>query len=200
VLPVVIQGDRHVVVGHVEQLREFLGMPPGIHAEWSVLVAATNKVLKAFEALLTKLPDERITDPTPNRGRDMRDMTVNVFSLMECLIDAMNNNHFSYMKHKEMDATSPRFKKTSELIEYAGEIRERWLARAMKVSREEVDRLVTTDRKGDQTQYLALDSGGRHAAGHLRQAYQFMRQIGIDPGPDLTAEDIAPIQVQTSLY
>lgn len=102
--------------------------------------------------------------------------------------------------HKEADAQSPRFRISSELIAYAREIRERWLARALRVSRAEVDGLVTTDRKGDVTQYMALDSGARHAAGHLRQAYQFMRQIGIDPGEDLTAEAIAPIQVQISLY
>lgn len=200
VLPVVVQGDRHLVVGHVEQLRAWLGLPPETHAEYADLVAASEKVLTAFERLLAQLPDERITDPTPNRGRDMRDMTVNVFSLMDGLITAMDTGHFSYRAHKEADAQSGRFRSAGELIAYAREIRERWFARALRLSSEDAERLVTTDRKGDLTQYLILDAGARHAAGHLRQAYEFLRQIGIEPANELTAEAITPIEIQTSLY
>lgn len=65
---------------------------------------------------------------------------------------------------------------------------------------EEGEGFVSTDRKGDQTQYLVLDSGARHAAGHLRQAYQFLRDIGIEPIDELTPDHMGPIQVQASLY
>lgn len=200
VLPLVVQGDRHLVVGHVEQLREWLGLPPDAHADYGELVAASERVLVAFERLLAQLPDERITDPTPNRDRDMRDMTVNVFSLMDVLVTAMDTGHFSYQAHKEADALSGRFRTAAELIAYARGTRERWAARARQVRREDAEGLVTTDRKGDLTQYLVLDAGARHAAGHLRQAYQFLRQLGIEPVDELTAEAMAPIEIQTSLY
>jgi uncharacterized damage-inducible protein DinB len=200
VLPLVVQGDRHLVVGHVDQLREWLGLPEDAHAEYADLVAACERVLRAFEGLVAQIPDERLTDPTPNRGRDMRSMTVNVFSLMEVLITAMDTGHFSCQAHKEADAQSGRFRSGAELVAYAREIRERWSARARQVSRAEAERPVTTDRKGDMTQYLILDAGARHAAGHLRQAYQFLREIGIEPASELTAEAMAPIEIQTSLY
>lgn len=201
VLPVVVLGDRHLVVGHVEQLREWLGLPPdGPRPEYAELVAACDRVLVAFERLLAQLPDARLADPTPNRGRDMRDMTVNVFSLMDELVNAIGTGRFSYQAHKEADTGSGRFRSVAELRAYARAVRERWRARASRVRPEDAGALVVTDRKGDMTQYQVLDAGARHAAGHLRQAYAFLRQIGIEPDAELTVEQMAPIAIQTSLY
>src|SRR5262249_28027643 len=200
VLPVVIQGDRHVVVGHVAQLREFLGMPPEEGAEWNDLVDAAERVLLAFERLLTQLREEDITKPTPNRGRDMRNMTVNIFSLMEELIVTMRTKHFSYQAHKDHDKISVDMKSVADLRAYAKHAREKWIAAARAFPRERIDEPITTDRKGDLTQYQALDAGSRHAAGHLRQAYAFLRQLGIEPIDEMTREEMAPIQVQESLY
>ena len=201
VLPVVILPDgRSLVVGHVAQLREFLGMPPEEAKPWHELVDAAERVLMAFEILLTQLPDDKITLPTPNRGRDMRNMTVNIFSLMEELIVTIDTGHFSYQAHKDHDAKSVNFTKTAELIAYAKDARERWAKRAREVAPDEVDAFVSTDRKGDLTQYLVLDAGARHAAGHLLQAYQFLRQLGMEPHEPMTREEMKPIQVQESLY
>ena len=201
VLPVVVRGDRRLVVAHPQQLVEFFGLPPEDRtAEWTDLVDAAERVLLAFERLLTQLPEDRIHDPTPNRGRDMRNMTINVFGLMEELIHCMDSCQFSYQAHKDHDATYVEYASVRQLREYAAQARERWVARARRVGPDEVDAYVTTDRKGDVTQYLALDSGARHAAGHLRQAYQFLRDIGIAPMDELTVEQMRPIQVQTSLY
>ena len=200
VLPVVIQGDRHLVVGHVAQLREWLGMPPEDGASWHDLVDAAERVLMAFELLLEGLPDDKITLPTPNRGRDMRNMTVNIFSLMQELIVCMDTGHFSYAAHKEHDKIAVDFTKTSELIAYAQDLRRRWAKRAREVKPEEMDGFVSTDRKGDLTQYLVLDAGARHAAGHLLQAYQFMKDIGLPVKEALSREEMKPIQVQESLY
>jgi hypothetical protein len=119
---------------------------------------------------------------------------------MEELIVTMDTGHFSYQAHKGHDKKSADFHKVSELQAYAKDARERWVARARRVTPDEIDGFVSTDRKGDMTQYLALDAGARHAAGHLRQAYQFLREIGIEPDDEMTAEEMAPIQVQTSLY
>ena len=201
VLPVVIQGDRHLVVAHPDQLFAFFGLPPeDRNAEWTELVDAAERVLLAYERLLTQLPEARIYDPTPNRGRDMRNMTINVFGLMDELVSCMDRGHFSYQAHKDHDATYVDYTSVRQLREYAAAARERWIARARRVGPDEVDAYVTTDRKGDVTQYLALDSGARHAAGHLRQAYQFLRDIGIEPQDELTLEEMRPIQVQESLY
>lgn len=200
VLPVVVRGDRHLVVGHVEQLREWLGLPAEDGPEWSALIDATERVLLAFERMLRQLPEESITLPTPNRGRDMRNMTVNVFGFLEELIVAMDTGRFSYRDFKERDARSVDLHRVSELLEYARNARERWIARARRVPPEEVGARVVTDTKGDVTQYLALDSGGRHAAGHLRQAYEFLRQLGIEPVDEMTVDRMAPIRVQSSLY
>jgi len=201
VLPVVILPDgRSLVVGHVAQLREFLGMPPEEAKPWHELVDAAERVLMAFEILLTQLPDAHITDPTPNRGRDMRNMTVNIFSLMEELIVTMDTGHFSYQAHKDHDKKSVEYTRVSQLQTYAKDARRRWAARARLVTADETEALVTTDRKGDLTQYLALDAGARHAAGHLLQAYQFLRNLGIEPAEPMTREEMKPIQVQESLY
>ncbi len=201
VLPVVILPDgRSLVVGHVAQLREFLGMPPEEGAKWHDLVDAAERALMAFELLLEQLPDDKITLPTPNRGRDMRNMTVNIFSLMQELIVCMDTGHFSYAAHKEHDKIAVNFTKTSELIAYARDLRARWAKRAREMAPDDTFGFVSTDRKGDLTQYLVLDAGARHAAGHLMQAYQFMRDQGIEPAEPLTREDLKPIQVQESLY
>jgi len=201
VLPVVVRGDRHLVVGHVEQLREWLGLPADEeHVPYAELVAACDRVLVAFITMLRQLPDERITDPTPNRGRDMRNMTVNVFSLMTEVVHALDDGRFSYQAHKDADAQSVRFRGTAELIAFAEERRAQWLARSGRVTSADAARLVPSDRKGEMTQHQILDAAARHAAGHLRQAYQFLRQMGIEPAGELTAAAMRPIVVQTSLY
>ncbi|MGH2490291.1 MAG: hypothetical protein ACRDF9_02170, partial [Candidatus Limnocylindria bacterium] len=91
------------------------------------------------------------------------------------------------------------FGTVADLIDFARDTRDRWLQRISRLTLEEAERPVMTKR-GIPTQYQVLDLVACHVAGHLRQTYAFLRQIGVEPRQEMTVEEMAPIAVQRELY
>jgi hypothetical protein len=196
-VPVVVRGTEYLEVFHVDQLREWLGMShEAADASYLDVVAACERVLKSFESCLLQLPDAQITAPTPNRGRDMRDMTLNIYGGVAELARAMDSGRF---ETHGFAGPQRGFANAREMYEYAKGVRSEWVARALRVTPEEAGDLVKTER-GEVTQYQMLDVIARHSAGHLRQCYVFLREIGIMPVHEMSDAEIAPIDVQKALY
>jgi hypothetical protein len=193
----VVRGNERLEVFHVDQLREWLGVAADEDgASYLDLVAACERVLKSYEACLLQLPDEHITSPTPNRGRDMRDMTLNIYGGVAELTKAMDSGRF---ETHGFAGPQRSFESAREMYDFATVVRKDWVARALRVTEDEAGHIIETER-GEVTQHQMLDVIARHSAGHLRQCYAFLRQIGIEPSHEMSDAEMAPIDVQKSLY
>lgn len=181
----------------MDQLRQWLGLSDeAADASYLDLVAACERVLKGFESCLQQLADEQITAPTPNRGRDMQDMTLNIYGGVAELTRAIDSGRF---ETHGFAGPQRSFSSAREMHAYATAVTEEWVARALRVSPDQAGDLVQTER-GEVTQYQMLDVIARHSAGHLRQCYAFLRQIGITPTHEVSDDEMAPIDVQKALY
>ncbi|MHB0871398.1 MAG: hypothetical protein ACYC66_12090 [Chloroflexota bacterium] len=184
---------------HVDQLREFLGLPAeDLGATYQALLPALERVLQAVERAVLRLPSERLGDPTPNRGRDLRELAFNIHDPVRAMAVSLDTGLFQWDTDRDFER-SRALGSSEQLARFCREVRVGWVERARRVTAEEAERLVETPR-GAVTQLQLLESQAWHAAQHLRQVYLFLKQIGIIPDRELTAEEMAPIHLGDVLY
>ncbi len=126
-------------------------------------------LLRAWLVGIRPLTLEALLDPTPARGRSLRNLTVNVFHPFELLPTAWETGIFPW--DPDEDATREQTLTTAEgIVRYAEEIRATW---EMFVGREgsEPSRSAPAivSPRGIVTFSVVLDAQRWHAAFHLRQ-------------------------------
>lgn len=180
-------------------MRDFLGLPPGADSPpYQALVAALDRVLDAVERAVRQVPTGHLGTPTPNRGRDLRELVYNIHDPVRALGAALDAGRFERVSTED-EPRSRHFATTETLANYCRAIRQGWLRRAILVDEETAARLVPTPR-GPLTNQELLEGQAGHAAQHLRQIYVFLREIGIAPVQELTAAAMAPITLGEQVF
>jgi len=154
---------------HVSQLAAALGLPTQPTLSASHLARDTLVVLDAWLAGIRPLAVEALLEPTPARGRSLRNLTVNVFHPFELLPTAWEAGVFPW--DPDEDTAREQSLTTAErVVGYAAAIRAAWGAfidcRGAELSRS--DPAIVSPR-GDVTFSVVLDVQRWHAAFHLRQ-------------------------------
>lgn len=187
-----MQGKRHVLILHTDQLREFLGLEASkALASYRELSGAMNRILTAVETAVRQVPSEWLSNPTPNRGRDLRELVFNIHDRIPPMAESLDSGTYAW-KHGDDYGRSRRFRTTEDLAGFCSEVRTAWFRRAGLVDDDAAYEMVQT-RRGPVTHLQLLESQAFHAAQHLRQIYVFMRQIGIEPAGEMTAAQMAPV-------
>lgn len=198
-VPVAARDGRAIEIMHVDQLREFLGLPPeDAAASYQELVEALGRVLEAVERAVRQVPDAHLSTPTPNRGRDIRELAYNIHLPVRLMSEGLDSGLFDWSTSGDF-AASRAFEATTQLADFCGDIRQAWLANARSATAEDVERVAWTPR-GLITQQQVLESQAWHAAQHLRQIYVFLREIGVEPDHELTAEEMEPIHLGDTVF
>lgn len=198
-VPCAVRGEEHLEILHTDQLRAFLGLGTSeAPASYRGLARAMNRILEAVERAVRQVPSERLSDPTPNRGRDLRELVFNIHDRILPMADALDSGVYQW-QHGDDYGRSRRFSATEELAGFCFETRTAWLRRAGLVEDDAAHEMVQT-RRGPVTHLQLLESQAFHAAQHLRQIYVFMRQIGIAPSGELTAAEMAPITLGEQVF
>lgn len=191
-VPCAVRGENHVLILHTDQLRTFLGLEASTAlASYRELAGAMNRILEAVEGAVRQVPDERLSDPTPNRGRDLRELVFNIHDRIPPMAASLDTGNYPWKQGDDFTA-SRRFATGRALADFCREVRKAWFRRAGRVDDDAAYDMVQT-RRGPVTHLQLLESQAFHAAQHLRQIYVFMRQIGIEPAGELTADRMAPV-------
>ena len=199
VVPTVVQGDRRITVLHTDQLRDFLGMPPGEEPPpYQELVEALNTVLEGVERAVCQTTAAQLALPTPNRGRDLRELTYNIHNPIALMRDALDSRAFLWDTSGDV-APSRGFDTPDKLAAFCRGTRTSWYARATTFEPERAEEPVQTAR-GTVSQHQLLASQADHAAQHLRQIYVFLREQGIEPQRELGPDDILPIVLGAEIF
>lgn len=173
-------------------MRAFLGLQASeALASYREVAGAMKRILKAAEQAVLQVPSERLSDPTPNRGRDLREMVFNIHDRIPPMADSLDSGTYQWMQGDDY-GRSRRFLTSEELGQFCSEVRTAWFQRAALVDDDAAYEMVQTHR-GPVTHLQLLESQAFHAAQHLRQIYVFMRQIGITPAGELTVAEMAPV-------
>ena len=192
-------GERRLAILHVDQLRDLLGLPAETpSASYPEFTAALNRVLEAIEEAVRLVPAEQLGTPTPNRGRDIRELAYNIHYPIRLMAESLDSGLFEWKTDRDYEE-SRHFASTAELAEFCRETRLRWWERASRVIEEDAE-LQTETLKGALSNRQILESQAWHAAQHLRQIYVFLREIGIEPESELGPADMAPIQLGNTVF
>ena len=167
-------------------------------ASYGELVGAMDRILKAVEIAVRQVPAERLSDPTPNRGRDLRELVFNIHERIAPMAEALDSGVYDWRAGDDY-RRSRSFGTPEELARYCSETRQAWHRRAGLAGDDTASAMVQT-RRGPITHFQLLESQAFHSAQHLRQIYVFMRQIGIEPAKELTAAEMAPITLGELIF
>ena len=191
-VPVAVCDDRRLAIYHVDQLRDFLGLPPKKDANtYQELVTALKRILEAVERVVLQVPASHLSTPTPNRGRDLRELVFNIHHPINLMRKSYDTNRFNWSDTDDFQQ-SRQFNTPKKLAEFCRNTRLRWLERSISTESGEPDLIIRTNR-GNLSRIQLLEAQAQHAAQHLRQIYVFSRAIGLTPEQELSAEKMRPI-------
>jgi hypothetical protein len=147
---------------HVSQLAAALGLPSPEGAEW---VAAGWDIAELMRAWCNHLRDtsfELALEPTPSRGRSVRNLTVNAVHPIELLAGAWESGRFDW--DPDLDTDRERALTDARVLKaYAGRVTAVWHDFLLVSGDSPGDRVVSTPR--GELPYSALVASQRwHAA------------------------------------
>jgi hypothetical protein len=177
VLPSVVVDGVVTPLFHVSQLAAVLGLPPPEGAEWSAAGWDIATILRAWCDQLREIGFELALEPTPSRGRTLRNLTVNAFHPIELLVEAWGTGRFDW--DPDLDAERERaLTDARALTAYAERVAASWHDFLLAAADAPGDALFTTPR--GELEFSALVASQRwHAAYHYRQLVAFLRSRGV---------------------
>ena len=162
----VLDGQAHPLL-HVSQIAELLGLEPPAAGSAELEGRRALAVLFAWLAQIRDADWELFLEPTPSRGRTLRNLTVNVFHPFELLPGAWASGEFPW-RPEEDEAREAALEDRDALLVWAEAAAGRWWS---FLDLEDVgprDPVVTSPR--GETRFSALVSFQHwHAAYHYRQ-------------------------------
>lgn len=162
---------------HVSQLAAALGLPSAEGAEWVAAGWGIAEILRAWCDHLRDTSFELALEPTPSRGRSIRNLTVNAYHPIELLIEAWGTGCFDW--DPDLDAKRERaLSDARALTAYAERVAASWHDFLLAAADAPGDALFTTPR--GELEFSALVASQRwHAAYHYRQLVEFLRSRGV---------------------
>ena len=179
-VPAVAVGDRAVHGWNPAGYAELVGVDyrPAIKLSPAVLAARLDRILGATEALVRRIPDDRMEWTPPERKRPLADLGFHVFRLSLGFIEGADRATFPETVHTE---TAPSDLRTGDaLARYGALVRARlsgWFAGA---GGDEFAQVVET-YWGPVVAHDLLERTTWHAAQHLRQLYILAARLNITP-------------------
>jgi len=184
IVPSLVVDGEALPILHVSQLAAALGLPSPEAAPGARLAADTADLLRAWLDQVRPLPWSVLVEPTPSRGRSLRNLTVNVFHPFTLLPAAWAGDGFAWDPDEDA-LREQRLETAASVVGYAQSIHESWSAFLGGV--DDLDRpgLVVPSPRGALDWLALLDHQRWHAAFHYRQLIAFLDARGDSRPPVL---------------
>jgi hypothetical protein len=180
-IPTLVVDGTATPVLHVSQIAEALGLPAPPSGSPAQEAEEALTVLGAWIDTLRNSSWEALLEPTPARGRTLRNLTVNVFHPFELLPLAWQSGEFPW-RPEDDGAREQRLESLEDLLDFAVVAAEGWESFLADRPLASGDRVVESPR--GRVSFSALVSFQRwHAAYHYRQ---LLHVLGGEPDLDLT--------------
>lgn len=172
---------------HPSQVASLLGLAGagGGAFEGPRLAWDLSAILDAWAAHLRLLDWETICEPTPSRGRSLRNLTCNTFHPVTLLPGALERGEFPWSTDEDAEREAA-LHDVAGIVAYAGGIADAWrdwLLGAEELLAAAAGRQVTHLLRGDLDGATLLAAQRWHAAFHYRQLRVFLASRGSDlPG------------------
>ena len=162
----VLDGRPHPLL-HVSQIAELLGLDAPAAGSPGREGRGALEILDAWHAQTRGASWEALLEPSPSRGRSLRNLTVNVFRPFELLPGAWASGEFPW-RPEEDGVLEARLADRDELAAWTGAVAAGWRSFLDRESVGARDPVVASPR--GETRFSALVSFQHwHAAYHYRQ-------------------------------
>lgn len=168
----------------------------GVRLAWDL-----SSILDAWVDHLRPLDWETIVEPTPSRGRSLRNLTCNTFHPISLLPGAVEGGDFPWSTEED-DEREAALHGTEEIVAYAGAIAtgfQGWLLGAEEALAAAATSPVTTPR-GDLDVATLLAAQRWHAAFHYRQLTVFLTSRGRELPGSFRIEALADLELPEEVF
>jgi hypothetical protein len=199
-VPSLLAGGVATPILHVSQLAPLLGLAAPAQLAASRLAWDAAAVLEAWPALIRPLDFETLTEPTPSRGRSLRNLTVNVFHPFELLPRAFDDGRFEWDPDLD-EVREAVLQDAAAVVRYAADRQFAW----QDWLREREPDLLARDPEVDSprgriTFGNLLDAQRRHAAFHYRQAVSWLERRGVDLSGAFSLASLADLDLPSEIF
>lgn len=199
-VPALVVDGRSTTILHVSQIASMLGLPWHSGAVAERVAWDTVTILSAWSATLAVLDWDLVLQPTPSRGRSIRNLTVNTFHPFELVPEAFRTGAFEWYPERD-DDRERGLTDMSALRQYADSILQSWELFLFENSDELGDPArMSTGPHGELTFTALLEAQRWHAAWHHRQVVDHCRQQGRLDMPELPEPLVREIRLPADIY
>jgi uncharacterized damage-inducible protein DinB len=199
-VPVTISGDEVVIGFNPKELARVFGLNPDVaQVDLPTMVDKYQTVLVAACRAARQIPQERAEWESPERKRTIRQFT---FHLMDRPERALNAYHVRQYTNEDRgrevdDVIGPAG--FEEIAQYGEGVLSQVKAALTSGSDLDLGRVLDT-YMGDKTAGELFDLALGHSVHHLKQLYEYMSMMGVEPVSPLGPEDFEGISVPTELF
>lgn len=200
-VPVTVLGDKVVVGFDRDELVKLFHLSSSKERRivGGDFFVTFDKVLEALIRAVRQVPPDRLQWRTPDRDRTLKVFCYHILADPNHALDAIATQRYDGSFKLTYAADSARFENMEEVARFGEGTRARLREASRSLTAQDLDRPIQ-GYAGQTDGHELLHHVLSHTAHHLRQLYEMLRRIGVEPARPLGAEDFAGIQMPKELW
>ncbi|MPZ60985.1 MAG: hypothetical protein GEU93_06765 [Propionibacteriales bacterium] len=189
-VPAIAVGERVTSILHFSQIASILELSAGSPASSQANAWDITSIQQSYVDLLPRLGWDAALEPTPARGRSVRNITVNAFHPFDLVREAWNTRDFPWFTGDADVAREQPLTSMEKLCGYALDHHQRWQNFVLETGEalDRADPVVSSPHKGDIPYSVLLESQRWHLAYHFRHLIDALRRHGADTADAIDVE------------
>lgn len=200
-VPVTVVGDAAVVGFNRDELAQLLKIDDRSETRradaW--LFATLDKILAAVIRAALQIPPDRLSWHTPDRNRPLKVFCYHILADPNHVLDAIESQKYDGSFKFAYEEAAARFLTMASLAEFGSETRGRLQAAATGLTEAVLERPID-GYAGPTDGHELLHHVLSHTTHHLRQLYEMLRTIGVEPIQPLGEDDFKGIRLPQGLW
>ena len=200
-VPVTVVGKRVVLGFNREELVRLFDLAnrkeKPVAGPW--LFETFDKILAAVIQAVRQAPPDRMLWTTPDRDRPLKVFCYHILADPIHALEAIGTRKYDGAFKLTYGEAAERFGTMEEVARFGEECRARIQQASKHLSVAELDRSIA-GYAGETDGHALLCQVLSHTAHHLRQLYEMLRMIGVEPDKPLREEDFQGIQMPKALW
>jgi hypothetical protein len=200
-VPVTVAGDNTVIGFNREELTRLFNLAGGAQKKvadpW--LFETLDKVLSAVIKAVRQVPPHRMQWTTPDRDRPLKVFCYHILVDPIHVLDAMATYKYDGSFKLTYAEAAERFGSMEEVARFGEEVRRRLTEAQANLTAADFDREIdgyAGQTNGNELLHQVLS----HTAHHLRQLYEMLRMIEVEPVQPLQQKEFEGISMPTTLW
>lgn len=158
-----------------------------------------DKILEAVIRGTLQVPSDRLMWRSPDRDRPLKVFCYHTLADPNHVLDAISTQRYDGAFKLTYAEAAEQFKSMKEIAQFGEETRARLRQASRKMTPEDMDRSI--DGYAGQTNgHELLHHVLSHTAHHLRQLYEMLRMIGVEPIAPLKEDHFKGIPMPKELW